>query len=57
MSEEPEVKGTKLEHAIAQAKKDIEAIDQKVEGLQEKAKALRAEQVEIAEMLLKLESV
>lgn len=57
MSEQPEKKGTRLEHAIAQAREDIKVIDIKCTGLQREAEKLRAEQVEIAEMLSKLEGV
>lgn len=57
MSEElePVPPGTKLEHAIAQAKADIESINVKCGDLKKQAEALRKEQVEIEELLLRLE--
>lgn len=55
MSEEPQPKGTKLQHAIAQAKANIEAIDVKCTKLKKQAEALRVDQKELQEMLTQLE--
>lgn len=55
MAEPVEKVGTKLEHAVAQTKADIEMIDVKCAGLQKTAEALRAEQVELKELLSQLE--
>ncbi len=56
MAEEtPIPPGTKLEHATAQAKADIESINVKCADLKKQAEALRREQAEIEELLLKLE--
>lgn len=53
---EEEYVGTRLEHAIAQAKADIESINVKCGDLKKQAQTLRREQVEIEEILLKLEA-
>lgn len=55
MTEEIEPTGTLLEHRIAQTKADIKEIDFKVTSLSEEAKSLRAQQVELTEVLAKLE--
>jgi len=47
--------GTLLQHRIAQAKADIDAIDEKVASFEKQAKALHAHQVELREVLAKLE--
>lgn len=56
MTEEIELKGTLLEHRIAQAKADIIEIDAKVTALQLEAEGLRTKQIEIHKVLKKLEA-
>ena len=55
MTEEMETTGTLLEHRIAQTRADIQAIDERVLALSDEAKVLRARQVELVEVLAKLE--